>query len=312
MLSITRGLQIALILDDKVKAQSNLKKVYISGSVWDNDSLEPELDTTDENKLKIFRSFLKLDKKLTTIEIEKLVKDFDKPHVEGSLNRKFEQAKEYVKQSLKKYIDYGNTEFLFPIVESLKSKSIRLFISGQSGSGKSYFISEFLKYNQPKGMPVFIFSPFKADKSVDSIKNLIYMDLDEFETENQRQFDAPDDIPDNSIIIFDDIDSHRTRSKELQKIRDIYLEIGRHHNISVITISHNPMGGVKTKASIRESQYAVVFPKANQRDTTKLLETYFGYTKKMVDEVLNCQSRWVFISKSVPSYFVFEHGVRLW
>jgi hypothetical protein len=311
MLSISKGTPIALILNDKQK-QKDLKRVYISGSVWDNELEEPELDTTPENKLKIFRSFLKLDKKLTTIDIDKMTNSFNQPHLEGPLSRKFEQAKEYVKLSLKKYIDFGKTENLFPIVESLKTKSIRLFISGQSGSGKSYFISEFLKYNQPKGMPVFIFSPFKADKSVDSIKNLIYIDLDEFEAENQREFETPDDIPDDSIIIFDDIDSHRTRAKELQKIRDIYLEIGRHHNISVLTISHNPMGGVKTKASIRESQYAVVFPRANQRDTTKLLETYFGYTKKMVDEVLNCTSRWVFISKSVPSYFVFEHGVRLW
>jgi hypothetical protein len=311
MLSISKGTPIALILNDKQK-QKDLKRVYISGSVWDNELEEPELDTTPENKLKIFRSFLKLDKKLTTIDIDKMTNSFNQPHLEGPLSRKFEQAKEYVKLSLKKYIDFGKTENLFPIVESLKTKSIRLFISGQSGSGKSYFISEFLKYNQPKGMPVFIFSPFKADKSVDSIKNLIYIDLDDFEAENQREFETPDDIPDDSIIIFDDIDSHRTRAKELQKIRDIYLEIGRHHNISVLTISHNPMGGVKTKASIRESQYAVVFPRANQRDTTKLLETYFGYTKKMVDEVLNCTSRWVFISKSVPSYFVFEHGVRLW
>jgi hypothetical protein len=319
MLSLTSGTPIAYILKEK-EPKKDWKKIFIKGDVFD-DSQTAELDTTQENKERIFKDYLKMDKKLNKSDIDRLVSEFKsgKEQHEGKLSRKYDEANEYVNTSLKKYLDYGDTEELFPIVEDLSKKSVRIFISGQSNSGKSYFISQFLKYNKPKkSQGVFIFSPFKEDKSLKDIKNLIYLDLDEFEKEFKTPFQAPEDIPPNSIVIFDDIESHTTRAKELMKIRDIFLERGRHHGLeqggggtSVLTISHNPLGHNKTKASIRESTYAVVFPRANPRDTGALLQKYFGYTKKMIDEIMNAKTRWCFVSKSVPQYWVSQHSVRL-
>lgn len=320
MLSLTSGTPIAFILNEK-EPKKERKKIYIKGDVFD-DSLQPELDTTKENKEKIFSNYLKLDKKLTKSELDRLLSDYkaDKEEHEGKLSRKYEEAREYVNTSLKKFLDYGDTEELFPIVEDLSKKSVRVFISGASNSGKSFFLSQFLKYNKPKkDQPIIMFSPFKDDKSLKDIKNLIHLDLDDFEKEFKRPFEAPDDVPPNSIVLFDDIESHTTRAKELMGIRDIFLERGRHHGLdeggggtSVLTISHNPLGHNKTKSSIRESTYAVVFPRANPRDTGALLQKYFGYTKKMIDEVMGAKTRWVFVSKAVPQYFVAQHSVRLW
>ena len=320
MLSLTSGTPIAYILNEK-EPKKERKKIFIKGDVFD-DSLTAELDTTGENKQKIFKDFLKMDKKLSKSDIDKMVADYKegKDDTEHKLSRKYEEAVEYVNTSLKKYLDYGDTEELFPIVDDLSKKSVRIFISGQSNSGKSFFISQFLKYNKPKkNQPVIMFSPFKEDKSLKDIKNLIYLDLDDFEAEFGRPFEAPDDVPPNSIVLFDDIESHTSRAKELMKIRDIFLERGRHHGLeqggggtSVLTISHNPLGHNKTKASIRESTYAVVFPRANPRDTGALLQKYFGYTKKMVDEIMNAKTRWCFVSKAVPQYWISQHSVRLW
>ena len=320
MLNLTSGTPIAYIINEK-EPKKERKKIFIKGDVFD-DSLTAELDTTGENKQKIFKDFLKMDKKLSKSDIDKMVADYKEGKAEhdGKLSRKYEEAVEYVNTSLKKYLDYGDTEELFPIVDDLSKKSVRIFISGQSNSGKSFFISQFLKYNKPKkNQPVIMFSPFKEDKSLKDIKNLIYLDLDDFEAEFGRPFEAPDDVPPNSIVLFDDIESHTTRAKELMKIRDIFLERGRHHGLeeggggtSVLTISHNPLGHNKTKASIRESTYAVVFPRANPRDTGALLQKYFGYTKKMVDEIMNAKTRWCFVSKAVPQYWISQHSVRLW
>ena len=326
MLSISSGTPIAFILNkeiiDKPQAKpqdiKDLKKVYIKGDIYTSDDLPHEIDTTIQNKCKIFKDYLKLNKRLTSNDITSLLKTYQcgEEMKCDKLLKVFEAAKDFVTLSLKKYVSYGIDTELFPIVEDLSKKSVRVFISGQSESGKSFFISQFLKYNRPKASQgVFIFSPFTKDKSLDGIKNLIHMDLDEFEKEEEREFEAPGDIPEDSIVIFDDIESHSSRSKDLMRIRDIFLERGRHHGdagVSVITVSHNPLGHNKTKTSIRESQYLLLFPKTNPRDTEALLKKYCGYSSEMIDEVISAKTRWLWVSKRVPSYFVSQHSVRLW
>ena len=305
MLSLSKGKEIAII-------EGGNRKIYIDGDIHDSEDKEPTIETTKENKERIFKEYLKMDKKLATSEINKMCEAYKRgdSDIDGKLSRKYEEAMLYVKNSLKKFLDFGKEEDLFPIVEDLSKKSCRIFISGQSGSGKSYFITQFLKHNKPKkSQGVFLFSPVTDDDSLKGIKNLIQIDLGEFESEFEREFEY-EDIPENSIVIFDDIESSRN-AKQLMIIRDMFLERGRHQNTSVLTISHNPLGSNKTKASIRESQYAVLFPQSNPRDTGALLSKYFGYTKKMIDEAMNSKSRWVFVSKSTPMYWVAQHSCRL-
>lgn len=307
MLSLTKGRQIAVIEGKKPRA------IYIQGDIHESDDLEPTIETTQENKQKIFKQFLKMDKRLSTADINKMgdaYEDESKVASLGKLERKFEEAKGFVNTSLKKFLDYGKEEQLFPTVEDLSKNSVRIFISGNTGSGKSRFISDFLKNNKPKkSQGIFLFSPVYDDDSLKDIKNLIQIDLGQFERDFEKPFEY-EDIPPKSIVIFDDIESSKN-AKQLMEIRDMFLERGRHQGTSTLTISHNPLGHNKTKASIRESQYAVVFPLSNPRDTGALLSKYFGYTKKMIDEVMACKSRWVFVSKSTPQYWVSQHSVRL-
>jgi len=307
MLSLTKGRQIAIIEGKKSGV------IYIHGDIHEAEDLEPTIETTQENKEKIFKQFLKMDKRLSVSDMKKLSDAFEdegKVASLGKLERKFEEAKNFVTTSLKKFLDYGKEEQLFPTVEDLSKNSVRIFISGNTGSGKSRFISDFLKHNKPKKTQgIFLFSPVYDDDSLKDIKNLIQIDLGQFERDFEKPFEY-EDIPPKSIVIFDDIESSRN-AKQLMEIRDMFLERGRHQGTSTLTISHNPLGHNKTKASIRESQYAVVFPMSNPRDTGALLSKYFGYTKKMIDEVMACKSRWVFVSKSTPQYWVSQHSVRL-
>jgi GTPase SAR1 family protein len=311
-------LPIAAILDKfdtKIKTK-DLKKIFIKGDLYqDIDDLVPELQTTKENKMSIFKKHISLYKKLSKKERDSIISDYSDNKEESTndkLQRIYEDGLVFVKRSLCCYLDFGLTEDLFPIIEDISKKSARIMISGQSGSGKSYWISQFCKYNTKKTTPIFIFSPFKRDKSLDGIKQLIYLDLDEFEDENGRKFEM-EDLEEDCVCIFDDIDSHATKAKELQKLRDICLQRGRHHGdagITTITVSHNPMGNEKTKASLRESNYFVLFPRANERDVEKLLLNYCKYSAQQIAEVLAARTRWVFISK-LPRYFVGEHSIRL-
>ena len=87
------------------------------------------------------------------------------------------------------------------------------------------------------------------------------------------------------------------------------LERGRHRNISTLCVSHNATNGNITKVPIRESQYWVLFPKFNARDTKNLLKTYGGSDQKEIDKIMSLKGRGLLFHKSVPRYCIAEHDI---
>jgi hypothetical protein len=300
MLSLRSGRKIAIIDGDKKKC------IYLK-----EDKGQPaEIETTPAQRLKMFEKYLKLDKKLRQSEIDLMKRKYDSEKVDlpDKFLRKYEDASEYVDKSLKKDLDYGLDTDIFPIIED---ESYRMYVSGLSGSGKSYFIAQFLKYNKPttEGSGIFLFSPVTNDKAMESIKNIIHLSLDEIEAELKRDFQV-EDIPEGSIVIFDDVESYpKLIAKQYMELRDIIAERGRHRKISLISVSHNCMSGNATKVQIRESQYWVLFPKFNARDARQILKTYGGLDKKEIDRIISMNTRWLLYRKAVPKYAVGSHGV---
>jgi hypothetical protein len=303
MLSLTGGKRIAII-DDNKRENIFLKE--------DDEDKPAEIDTSKEQKEIIFKNYLEMDKKLTQADITALVNAYkkDDPEVEGKLGRKYENALRYVDNSLKKHLDFGTKHKLFPIVDD---SSFRLYTSGASGSGKSTAIAEFVKRNKPKVKEagIFLFSPIHKDEALDKIPNLIRLSLEEFEAECGRELEV-EDLPRGSYVIFDDVESFpKAVLKKYLNLRDIFLERGRHRDITTITVSHNSMNGHTTKASIRESGYWFIFPKFNARDSRSILKTYGGLDKEDIEKVMSMKSRWVFFKKTVPKYAISEHSVIL-
>lgn len=300
MLSLKSGRKVAIIDGNKKKC------IYLKEEATE----EPEIETTRENRQSIFRKYLDMDKKLSHSEIEILTSAYkNDEEVDGKLNRKYHLAMEYVDDSLKRYLNYGTSTSLFPIVED---ESFRIFISGLSGSGKSFFIAGFVKANKPKvkDAGIFLFSPVENDESLAKIKNLIHINIADIEREMKGAEFTIEDIPEGSYVIFDDVESYPPHTaKRYLEFRDICLERGRHRKISTITVSHNATNGHKTKASIREAQYFCLFPKHNARDTKNLLKVYGGLEKNQIDEIMNMKTRWCFYRKSIPRYAVGEHSV---
>jgi hypothetical protein len=192
-----------------------------------------------------------------------------------------------------------------------------MLVVAPSGAGKSHFVSEFVKLNKPRGNGgVFMFSPFEEDESI-TIKNMIRINLENYENEYDKPFEL-EDIPDGSICIFDDIDSYKKAYRDLYlEVRDTLMERGRHpapggsYGISTINIAHNPLQGMKSKITLRDSFYYVIFPKYGYRDSRVLLESYTGIGKECINEILNTDSRYIFVRKSVPSHFIGEHEIGL-
>jgi hypothetical protein len=77
----------------------------------------------------------------------------------------------------------------------------------------------------------------------------------------------------------------------------------------LISVSHNATNGHATKVQIRESQYWVLFPKFNARDTRNLLKVYGGLDKSEIDRIMSMNTRWLLYRKAVPKYAVGQHSV---
>lgn len=180
-------------------------------------------------------------------------------------------------------------------------------------SGKSYFVREFLKYNKPKDALVILISPFSDDPSLKGMK-YVKFELNELEDMLERPFTVFD-FPEDAIVVFDDLEGFdKPTAKRIDELRDACLTVGRHHGkrgLSVISINHNPMENRRTKAPLRESGYFVLFPGTNPRDVKVLLKAYAGYTDEQIREILDTKSRYVFVSKTIPSYWVSSSQVRL-
>jgi hypothetical protein len=311
-LSISNKKENESIAFGKTRRDTGEKEFFIN--LIEDKKETDDLDCGDEIKKSVFKTYLKNDKKLTIKEIKLMVDAYEAGEKEienDKLSRKYDLACEYVDDSLKKFLNYGENTQLFPVIN--QTKPFSLYITGMRASGKSYFTREFLRYNKPKDAQIILISPFADDPSLKGL-TLVKFDLDEIEAMLERKFTFFD-FPEDSIVVFDDIEGFgKAANKRINEIRDACLTVGRHHGkrgLSVISIVHNPLGGNSTKVPLRESSHFVLFPKSNSRDVKVLLKTYGGYSDDKILEVLSAKSRWVFISKTVPSYWVGERQVRL-
>lgn len=306
-LSLKDGAEIAMINNTK-------EPIYITDCDYNS---KPEINTTLENKVKIFEKFLRRDTNLMKKDIELLTTyykqgyteiDTDKP----KLNNKYDQALEYVDQSLKRFMNFDSKTFLQPI---LPKNHWLCYITGLSGSGKSYYISQLIKNNFPKDQLVYLFSPVEGDEAFEDL-NIFQVHLETFEEDFGQPFTietlkGTKEQP--SIVIMDDINTFNNK-----KVRDMYVDVqnqllerGRHLNIRTMTVSHNPLAGAFSKAPIRESTFYVLFASSNYRDSKVLLESYTGLSKQEIEEILNLNTRGVIIKKTVPSYYVADHNIGI-
>ncbi len=185
-----------------------------------------------------------------------------------------------------------------------------LNISGPTGSGKSsfaaLFIKQFLKvYPKTK---VYIISGIEKDKVLDDIKpKPKRIKLDE------RMYKDPLELKlfKDSIIVFDDVDNIRDDKikKAIQDFRNDLLANGRHENITVLALNHNPTNNKETKSSLAESNSIVLFPHGGDDYRLKrVLKEYLSIPQRKIDDILKLKSRWVFINKSYPRYLIHETG----
>jgi hypothetical protein len=197
------------------------------------------------------------------------------------------------------------------IPDKQKERQI-LYITGASGSGKSYYTylyCEQYKKLYPKN-PIYLISSINDDSSIDKIKGLKRFDL------NPKFIETHIGVEDfkNSMVIFDDTDciTNKILRTKINGLLGLILETGRHFNTSCIYTSHVPSAGLDTKKILNESHSITLFPNAlGGRALKNLLENYLGFDKEQRKKIRQIKSRWITITKTYPMTVLFQSGAYL-
>ena len=206
-----------------------------------------------------------------------------------------------------------NTESMQHMPYTMKDKGNTrqiLYVSGASGSGKSYYASSYIK-EYVKMFPkndVYIVSSVDKDEQLDKIKNVKRIKLDE------KFCDTGFSIEDfrDSMVIYDDTETiaNKIVQEKITNIMNLILTTGRHTNTFAINTSHATNGGHRTKLILLESHSVTLFLQTmGDRSLKYLLETSFGLGKKQIDKIRELDSRWITICRTIPVSVIHEKGI---
>jgi hypothetical protein len=189
----------------------------------------------------------------------------------------------------------------FQQITSNKERDI-LYITGASGSGKSYYSAEYIKQyikKHPKN-EVMLFSSVGDDAVLDKIKKVKRFKIHDGDFVGE-QFSIADFK--DSLLIFDDVDciSSKPILKKVYEILDKALTTGRHTGTSVIYTTHTACNGKATKLILTESHSVTFFISGmGGKSSRYLLDSYLGLDKKQIERFKNIKSRWTTIMKTYP------------
>lgn len=186
-----------------------------------------------------------------------------------------------------------------------------IYICGKSGSGKSTACGEYI-YCFNKKFPdadVIVISTVQDDPALEGL-DILKADLNCFK-------DDPitiQDLEDNSLIVFDDIDT--IKDKEIKDnvvtLMNQILETGRHRNIYCLITNHLINDYKKTRTIINELTKIILFPcGSSQGNIDYFLDKYLGFTKDQRQEIKKLKSRYIIISNTVPQYVMCSNKIYL-
>lgn len=176
-----------------------------------------------------------------------------------------------------------------------------IYVSGATGSGKSYMIKKIIQ-NDPRKRKVILFTDLaKSDPSLNGIDYDKYNDRDK-----DKNLISPFESKwlqgkeNNKIMVFDDVQFN----EDIIKYRDHMLEKGRHNGTIVICVNHKLRDYSATKRPLNESKFVVLFPCANKGDIFNYLYDNFKINKVMLTEILDIackEGRHLIIHKHAPN-----------
>lgn len=334
MLSFDRGTPIAHGLDKK---GNKILTIHIT-----EDQDEPDIqvdkleDIIDEDDIIRVAKLMRL----LSVETKMIRKALRNPKEQEKLNDRLklviETLKEVAIEKLKKNINFDRKDIVQKIVPAIGGGPTNfdrsIFLTGPSGSGKTFLAKEIMKHDIKK-RPMIVFSKIDDDESLKELTKLKLPKSAESSLDLEKEggqlrlikirlhgendlLDLPcnEDLK-NCVCFFDDIDSFpRDIASFLNEYRDSILECGRHHNISVLSTSHQLYNWCKTRVILNESELVCLFPHSNKRNSMLFLRDRMGLDKVEVSKIMRTvmdSGRSLVCRMSAPNAIIHEKGVIL-
>jgi len=204
--------------------------------------------------------------------------------------------------------------FQFQLVPDRNKERDILYITGQSGSGKSYFTAQYcLQYHRiyPKNK-IYLISSLAEDETLEklnTIKKDFFIRINITPALITDRINAKDF--ENSLVIFDDFECLKDKKlKEyVSMVRDEILETGRHYKTSMVNTYHLPTNFHDTRRILNEAHAIIYFPHVSNAKIKNLLENHLGMDKEFLNWTKKRKSRWACILRGFPNMFINENEV---
>lgn len=174
-----------------------------------------------------------------------------------------------------------------------------IFISGATGSGKSWIINQIVVHDKKKRERVLFSDLSKPDDGTALFQPKIKDKSLKFDYEVYR----PGMDLKNKICIFDDYKDIR--------LRDELLEKGRHTGTVVLCVTHKFRDYGRTKMPLNESKYIILFPYANSGVVKKEVKNYVS-SNKSVDQIVDLakyDGRYLIIHQHAPNMIITQRSM---
>jgi hypothetical protein len=206
---------------------------------------------------------------------------------------------------------------LLPIMMTQKDQEpTRIFVSGTSGSGKSYMTAvlanDFVKTNPKRNIA--LFSATDYDKNFEGLykrKKFKKIKLDGGLLE--EPIDVEKELAD-CLVIMDDFEQHSDPLlvDEICRLRKNCLNVGRKHNMFSIVVRQMLLDNNKTKDLHNGVHSHIIFPHSASRfQAQNWLDRYMKMKDAEVQRIMKLPSRWVQIQQATPSFVLHDKGAFL-
>ena len=202
----------------------------------------------------------------------------------------------------------------FQVLPRTSGNNEKLYVCGTSGSGKSYYIAqwikEFKKNKDKRDYPIYIFSSVDEDSTLDDLPDVERIPIDE--TLISEPLNAQD--LSNSLVIFDDVDtiSNTMLRKIVINFRNHLSETARHYDITMLCTSHVITNYSHTRILLQEATSVTVFPRSSGLFMIRqYLEKQIGLSKNQIKRFVKQKSRAVTLYKQYLPFVVSEKEIYM-
>jgi hypothetical protein len=186
----------------------------------------------------------------------------------------------------------------------------KTYVCGPSGSGKSYFIGNYLKEYRKmfRKSPIVVISPIEEDPALDKA-DIIRLDLDDHLLDNPLTLEELE----KCMVVFDDTENEKGEMKQyLDTLRDNILIRGRHTQTRMVYVAHLISNYKDTRQLLNESTEVVLYPRSSGTYHIKnYLKIQCGFEKHEIKRFLSLPSRWVCLCRWNPIIVMHEKGIYI-